>query len=246
MSAAEPKTAIRLSQIAARLRRRPARLPSARTPHRALACLALLAVIALVLAASASADGDPASDWLIEQSTYLSPSDGGVNPAVATQLIGLLAEAATKGLSLKVAVIVTPADLGSVPSLFKEPKTYATFLSEEDYYYWQNELITVMPNGYGIAKSGGLPAGDAAAIGKLHFVPTTSGTAMVLDAEKAVRRLAQAHGIILSLAATTSSGAASSGAGSSSSQLPFEVAAAGVLAALGAGAAYLHRRRRAA
>jgi hypothetical protein len=96
-------------------------------------------------ASCAFGDGDPASDWLIEQSTYLSPADGNVNPIVASQLVGLLAQAQDKGLSLKVAVVVTPADLGSDASIFKSgcslghgqplspAQCYAEFLAEEDF-----------------------------------------------------------------------------------------------------------------
>jgi hypothetical protein len=209
------------------------------------AALALVLAVALAAAAVARADGDPASDWLIQQSTYLSPSDGNVAPADASQLIQLLSEAQRKGLPLKVAVIATPADLGSVPTLFKEPQTYAKFLAEEDYYYWQNELIVVMPNGYGVYKSSGLPAADVAAIKKLHFTPTASGTTMVLAAERAVRALALRRGISLSLTAAAAASRSSSSSGSSSTdQERIEILAAAAAALLAAGAVRLARRRR--
>lgn len=207
--------------------------------------LTAVLALALVCAAVARADGDPASDWLIEQSTYLSPSDGNVASTDASQLIQLLSEAQSKGLALKVAVIVTPADLGSVPILYKEPQTYAKFLAEEDYYYWQNELIVVMPNGYGIYKSTGLPSADVAAIKKLRFAPTTSGTTMVLAAEAAVRALAQRRGISLSLTtAAAASRSSSSSASSATDSERLEIIAAAAVALLVAAAVRLGRRRR--
>jgi len=178
-------------------RRRAAPRPGARPGGilRALAALALLA--ALAAAPAARADGDPASDYLIVQSTFLSNVDGHVAPAQASRLITMLAEARKDGFGLKVAVIVTPYDLGAVPILFDRPKTYATFLGEEDYYYWKDELLVVMPNGYGIYKSSHLPAADKALIAKLPFVHTSDGTALVIAAERAVRALAARRGISL-------------------------------------------------
>jgi len=157
---------------------------------------ALLAALLLVVTvAEARADGDPASDYLLEQSTFLSNVDGHVAAAQANLLIQMLAQAQKDGFPLKVAVIVTPYDLGAVPILFDKPKTYATFLGEEDYYYWKDELLVVMPNGYGIYKSSGLPAADKAAIAKLGFTHTSNGTALVVAAERAVRALAARRGI---------------------------------------------------
>ncbi len=131
------------------------------------AALATLVIAAGGTTPAAIADGDPASDFLLSQSTFLSPFDGHVAPAEAARLVALLTQAQQKGLSLKVAVIVTPYDLGSVPILFDKPKTYAKFLGEEDYYYWKDELLVVMPNGYGIYKAAGVPAGDRATIDAL-------------------------------------------------------------------------------
>jgi hypothetical protein len=161
------------------------------------ALLAALLLAALASVSGARADGDPASDFLLEQSTFLSPFDGHVASAEANRLIQMLAEAQKDGFALKVAVIVTPYDLGAVPILFGKPQTYATFLGEEDYYYWKDELLVVMPAGYGIYKSSGLPAADKAVIAGLGFTHTTAGTALVAAAERAVRALAARRGITL-------------------------------------------------
>jgi hypothetical protein len=114
---------------------------------------------------------------------------------------------------LKVAVIVTRYDLGAVTTLFDQPEKYARFLGEEDYYYWHDELLVVMPNGYGIYKAKNLPAADRAVIAKLP--PPTSkasaastGEQLVASARHAVRALAARRGITLS--DTSSSGGGSS------------------------------------
>lgn len=221
-----------------RPRARPARAP---LPGRAAASLALVALacaLALGSAVPARADGDPASDYLIVQSTFLSPFDGHIAPAQSARLIRLVAQAQQHGLALKVAVIVTPYDLGSVPILFDKPQTYAQFLSEEDFYYWKDELVVVMPDGYGLYKSTGTPAGDAAVIHKLAFVDTKSGTALVIAAQRAVRALAHSHGITLGTASATAKPRHSS-----SGADPIEIAATvGAVLLVGA-AVYLGLRR---
>ena len=75
-------------------------------------------------------------------------------------LLRLLDDAKAKGFPLRVAVIATRNDLGSVPSLFGTPQRYAAFLGEEDYYFFKDELLVVMPQGYGLHRPGGVPAAD--------------------------------------------------------------------------------------
>ena len=72
----------------------------------------------------------------------------------------MLTDAKAKGFPLKVAVIVSPYDLGAVPVLYKRPQTYAKFLGQEIYFVTKDELLVVMPNGYGIYKARGLPTAD--------------------------------------------------------------------------------------
>jgi hypothetical protein len=205
----------------------------------------LAAVLALVgPLPSARADGDPASDYLLVQSTFLSPFDGHASLASQTALISMVAQAQKQGLPLKVAVIVTPYDLGSVPMLFRKPAEYASFLGQEDYYYWKDELIVVMPNGYGIylatAHGDGVPAADQAALRALPFQPTSNGTALVLDAERAVRAVAAKHGITLG----TGGGAPKKTLSTADSER-FEIAGGVVVALLAAAALRFGRRLRA-
>jgi hypothetical protein len=208
-----------------------------------VACLLAFTLAAAPVAAHA--DGDPASDFLLAQSTFLSPFDGHVASTQATRLVQLLSEAQRKGLGLKVAVIVTSYDLGAVPILFDKPKVYAQFLAEEDFYYWKDELLVVMPDGYGLYKASGstsadaVPAADRAAIAALPPPDTDAGTKLVIDAERAVELIARRHGIVL-----TPGGGGSAGTGSQASER-IEIAAGVVLAALvGVGARFALRRAR--
>jgi len=172
--------------------------------------LGVAVVVAVIGAALASwvvparADGDPASDYLLSQSTFLSPFDAHVPAAESQALIAMVASAKAQGFPLKVAVIATSYDLGAVPILFRKPQTYAKFLAEEDYYYWRAELLVVMPNGYGIFKRKALPAADAAVIRRLRPVNSANGTALVQAAERAVRALAARRGLTLSTNAPSS------------------------------------------
>ena len=196
---------------------------------------AIAVIVAALLVQSALADGDPASDYLISQQVFV-PFEG-VSTKTAGEITALLNDSEQKGFPLKVAVIGSRYDLGAVPSLFGKPQQYASFLGQEDYYFFKDELLVVMPNGYGLYKHAGVPAADKAAIKALPSPGTAQGDALVAAAEHAVRVLAARHGVTLS--------AASKGGGSSKTSDRVEILS-GVLAlaALAIGARLLLRRRR--
>lgn len=232
----------------------------ARLPARSLALL-LACLLAAGAAGRALGDGDPASDWLLEQSTFLSPYDGNVTSVASSGLVSMLAQAAKKGFSLKVAVIVSADDLGADPMLFKMPQTYAEFLATEDWYYWRNELLVVMPNGFGLYQAGGqslasiAPAADLAAIHKLPFATIVAtaerthaslGTSLVMAAEDAVHALATRRGIAVSgsVASPSASSSSSSTPSSSSSGAVLVIGAGlGVLVVIGGVTALVWFRR---
>jgi hypothetical protein len=112
----------------------------------------------LLFAVSASADGDPASDYLIQQDVFL-PYPAPPTSA-AKQLNAAVAGVAAKGDRVKVAVIATAQDLGSVPGLFGQPQAYAKFLGTEIAFVYKGPLLIVMPAGLGFYDNG---ADDAAA-----------------------------------------------------------------------------------
>jgi hypothetical protein len=124
--------------------------------RRAVALLALLAVGFAANAATARADGDPASDVLATQALFL-PQDAGVPAAQAAQLGGLLRAAAQAGYPIRVALIASASDLGSVTELWRKPQTYARFLGQELGLVYKGPLVVVMPNGVGVT---GVPPGS--------------------------------------------------------------------------------------
>ncbi len=126
---------------------------------------ALIAVLLLGLVApsgSALADGDPASDVLATQPLFL-PQDAGIALPRQGQLTALLRTAASSGYQVRVAIIATRSDLGSVTELWRQPQTYARFLDQELSLVYRGPLLVVMPDGFGVA--GGAGAGGAGAGG---------------------------------------------------------------------------------
>jgi len=195
---------------------------------------AVAVIVAALLVQSALADGDPASDYLISQQVFV-PYQG-VSTKAAGEITALLNDSKQKGFPLKVAVISSRYDLGAVPSLFGKPQQYASFLGQEDYYFFKDELLVVMPNGYGLYKHADLPAADKAAIKALPAPGTAKGDPLVAAAVHAVRVLAVRHGVTLS--------APSSGGNSSRTGDRIRIAAGVlVLCALAIGARLLLRRR---
>jgi hypothetical protein len=203
--------------------------------------VALVVLVVSVAATSAAlADGDPASDYLITQPMFV-PFGNHTTTKKATELDRLLLDAKAKGFPLKVAVIASPYDLGSIPSLFRQPQRYASFLGQEDYYFFKAELLVVMPNGYGLYKAKtGVPPADKKAILALRPPGTNDGDGLIAAAERAVQALAKRRGL------TVSATAAAGSSGSSEEWSERAEIAAGVLAitALGLLVRFAVRRRR--
>ena len=141
-------------------------------------------------APAALADGDPASDYLITQPTFLSPFDGKISKDTAARLTALLADAKKQGFPLKVAVIVTPYDLGAVPVLFGKPQRYASFLGQELIYFSKQQLLVVMPNGYGVFKAK-KPAGRRPEADRLAAAAARQGRRLPRDRGQRRRRRAR-------------------------------------------------------
>jgi hypothetical protein len=159
--------------------------------RRALATACLLA--SLALPAAASADGDPASDVLLLQDTYL-PYTPPVPKPVSDALTRTLAAGKKKGFKLKVAVIATKNDLGSVPQFFGRPQPYAAFLGSEIAFNKPKPLLVVMQGGYGTSALG---PGAAGALEGLKPPASGSGDDLGRAAIDATIKLAKASGIAL-------------------------------------------------
>jgi len=153
------------------------------------AALALAAVMLLASAGSrALADGDPASDTLLDENVFY-PYQPPVSATMSKTMTEVLSELSKAGLGLKVAIIGSPLDLGELPRLFGHPEQYAQYLDREISFNRPQSLLVVMPAGFGTVAAG--PPGALAG----SKVDATRGTyGLVRSAILAVERLARAIG----------------------------------------------------
>lgn len=179
----------------------------------AVVAVALLA-IGGVRVTVALADGDPASDYLVYTNVFV-PSGEGISSAATGRLEALVREAKTHGYALKVALIASPYDLGSVPSLWLRPNDYATFLGSEDLPISRGPWLIVMPNGFGIFKCARVRHFLCASRDPLRPekrllaslpVPRARHEDVATAAIAPVRKLAALHGITLIVPAAKSHG----------------------------------------
>ena len=154
-----------------------------------------LATIVLLLATAwssppAIADGDPASDVLAQQPLFL-PQDAGIPPRQQTQLATLTNMAARGGYPIRVALIASSADLGSVTELWGQPQSYAKFLGQELSLIYRGPLLVVMPGGLSLYHSGRVNPAERRALTSL---PSPGRTGLATVALTAIQRLAAASG----------------------------------------------------
>jgi hypothetical protein len=117
--------------------------------RRAAFAAAVAALVAAAATAAARADGDPASDYLLLQNVffpYAAPS-----PSVRASVEQAVDGVYDHGNRVKVALIWSADDLGSVQSLFGTPSDYARFLGIELGLWYVGPLLVVMPNGLGFS-----------------------------------------------------------------------------------------------
>lgn len=148
----------------------------------------------LAVAPLARADGDPASDYLIGQQIFF-PYDSKFPAAQHIQFAQLVQEANKAGFKIRVALIASNYDMGSVTSLYLKPRTYARFLGEELSFVYKQRLLVVMRNGFGF----NWPRhSSTTAYRTLAKIPIGPGAERLLTAaQTAVQRLAAADGIKL-------------------------------------------------
>lgn len=163
--------------------------------RRALAIATLVVALACGICASALADGDPASDYLLGQQVFVLLQSNATPPA-QTQLSDVVAAANRAGFPIRVAAISSEYDLGSVVALWKKPRTYARFLGIELSLAYKGLLLVAMPDGFGVNWPG---HSTAAAYEALAGVKAPTGEIGTLKgAQAAVRALAGAAGVSLS------------------------------------------------
>ena len=156
--------------------------------------LAVLVVVTACLCAPAAAraNGDPASDYLLAQSVFL-PFTTKIDNNEVQRLDALLRESQKSGFRIRVAVILSPSDLGTAFSLFEKPQKYAAFLGLELSFVYRDRLLVVMPNGYGYTVNSD-PDPKASPVLKKLPPAGRNATKEVEAAIVAVQRLAAAEG----------------------------------------------------
>jgi hypothetical protein len=153
--------------------------------------LAAVAVLLVVAPASASANGDPASDVLLQAKVYFPTQK--VSVAAANSLKAVVNSANAKGYAIRVALIKDESDLGTVPSLLNQAQKYSEFLGPEIRFAYKGDLLVVMPNGLGVTTTDETPP-PAAAIQGMQVEAGGSPDGLALTAQEAVTKLAAAAG----------------------------------------------------
>jgi hypothetical protein len=193
------------------------------------AIAAVLAALALA-AASALADGDPASDVLLAQNVFY-PYSPGVSSALQKSLNAEAAAAAKAHFHIRVALIDSPYDLGVIPEMFGKPQTYAKFLDQELGLILgpRPPLLVVMPAGYGTS---GLPASAVAEAASLPKPTGKGSNGLAQAAITAIQKLAGAAGHPVGPVSAASGGGGGDGSGSPVLLVIVAVLAMGVAAAV--------------
>ncbi len=154
----------------------------------------VLALCAVALATatfspSARADGDPASDYLVARQVFLTSQSTSETPS-QRQLLSVAQAANRAGFPIRVAIISSGYDLGSITALWRKPRIYARFLGLELSSVYRQRLLVVMPNGFGFSWPG---HSTAAAYRLLAKVPAPAGGVGLASAAVAgIRQLAAA------------------------------------------------------
>jgi hypothetical protein len=188
----------------------------------------VMLALCLTVPASVSANGDPASDVLLQAKIYFPTQRVGVPEAQALKKVVDTANA--KGYAIRVALIRDASDLGTVPNLLDKPQQYAEFLGPEIRFAYKGDLLVVTPNGLGLTTTDETqPPGQAIAGMQVEAGGAPNGLAQT--AGEAVTLLAKAAGHPIA-------GQAKGGGGGALVGILVAVA----LLALGIGGAYWVRR----
>jgi hypothetical protein len=166
----------------------------------------LLVAVALffcVLAGTARADGDPASDYLLGTQVFI-PFDLKLPKASQQELTSLVHDANASGYKIRVALIGSAYDMGSVTSLWRKPKPYARFLGTELTFVYKNRLLVVMPNGFGFNRPGHPTTKEYATLSKIKVGSGAMG--LLTAAQTGVQQLAAASGVTIKRTSDSSGG----------------------------------------
>jgi hypothetical protein len=172
----------------------------ARTPPTPLRWSALTVLVVAAVAAvpdRAHANGDPASDVLLQQDVYY-PYAPPAFERLREALDRLLARTREAGYPVKVALIQTPTDLGDLARRFGDPQAYARELKDELTRLRHGapasgplHLLVVDPSGLG---GTGLGARADKALSEVDVNDAAQSDGLVQAALRAIPRLAALNG----------------------------------------------------
>src|SRR5204863_4088283 len=116
-------------------------------------------------------------------------------------------EANRGGYTIRVALIGNRFDLGSVPVFWQKPQQYAKFLSQEllGPAPYTNRVLTVMPNGFGLSRSGKELPSDRRALDAVASAQSR-GEDIAAAGVRAVKQLAVLHGVKVNATAPSKGG----------------------------------------
>ncbi len=137
---------------------------------------------------------------LASQGLFLA-QDAGVPAKQQAQLGALLQAAGRSGYLIRVALIASSADLGSVTELWRQPQSYAQFLGQELSLVYRGPLLVVMPDGLGLYRLNRPLAAQRSALAGIRA--PAAGTGLGTAALTAVQRLAAASGHALPIPSAT-------------------------------------------
>ena len=189
-------------------------------------------VAAGALASVARADGDPASDYLLSKQVFLTSESTSESPA-ERQLVNAVQAANRSGFSIRVAIISTDYDLGSITELWHRPRIYARFLGLELSGVYKQRLLVVMPNGYGFNWPGHHTTAAYRQLAKTPITANGGENGLLRAAQAAVGALAAAAGTNLTVAPHNSSSRLATSSRSANGLLIAAAALATILVALG-------------
>ncbi len=192
----------------------------------------------------ARADTDPASDYLVDNQVFLNSQSTGMSSA-QRQLVAAVTAANRAGFAIRVAVISSSYDLGSVPELWDKPRAYARFLGVElSRADRRQRLLVAMPNGFGFNWPGHPTARTYRLLATVPF-DSRAGAALAPAAAVAIRRLAGASGVTLP-PSQPAGGSGSARAGSAAALTIIGAVAGGIVAVVAFAIVITRVRRRVA
>lgn len=153
----------------------------------------ILASVALIAAPAVLADGDPASDVLVENQLF-NPVDSGISLGSQARLESLLNASAKAGFRLKVALIASQTDLGTATAFWRSPGKYAQYLGYELSELYGGQLLVVMPSGFGLYGPRSGPHTVGRTEHNVQAIAPGSGEQLATAALSAVPLLARAAG----------------------------------------------------